>query len=143
MTTIQACATSYSPRPRVTTATAGTDPVIRREKKETASGQLFLVALVACVFFLEFFDTAGCIDELLLAGKIGVASRTNFHPHLALNGSEFKFTAAGADRLNIMIGGMGIWFHDSSSSWINNIDTNNQNLKIYLFSSFLQRKKEI
>jgi hypothetical protein len=68
-------------------------------------GQMFGVLLV------ELLDTAGRVNQLLLAGKKGMAGGTDFHIDFFVHGAEFEFAAAGAFGHNLVVLGMNVRFH--------------------------------
>jgi hypothetical protein len=65
----------------------------------------FLGIGLAFPFFVEavlssvLFDSAGCVDELLLAREKGMAVRADFHVNVADGGSGLERVAAGAGHL--------------------------------------------
>ncbi len=67
------------------------------------------------VFFIEFLNSSCGIDELLLAGKKGVAGGTDLNLNGLVYGTELNFIAAGALCIDLMIYGMDIGFHYSLS----------------------------
>lgn len=67
--------------------------------------------LFAVVFFVEFFNPAGCVDNLLHAGEEGMAVGANVNPDIFLGGAGFKLSAAGASGCDFVILGMNIFLH--------------------------------
>jgi len=63
------------------------------------------------VLFHELLHTTGRIDQFLLAGEKGMASGTDFHLDLRLDGTELNLVAAGTEGLNTMIFRMDTFFH--------------------------------
>lgn len=61
----------------------------------------------------EFLDAPCGIDELGLAGKIGVAGRANTNPEFALGAADVISGAAGAGDRGFLVVGMNICFHGS------------------------------
>jgi len=63
-----------------------------------------LFRLRFCVFFAELVDAAFGVDELLFAGKEGMADRADVEPDALLGGPGLVFFAASAaDRGNFIV----------------------------------------
>src|SRR5262249_45470160 len=67
-----------------------------------------LVAVAA----LEAFDTAGGVDDLLLAGIERMAVRADLDMDLRARGARLDLVAAGADDRAALVRGMNSFFHD-------------------------------
>jgi len=67
------------------------------------------------VFLIEFLNTSGSINQLLLAGKKGVTGRTDLNFDCLVHRTKFYFIAAGTLGHNLMICGMDIRFHRTLS----------------------------
>ena len=63
------------------------------------------------VFFLEFFNTTSCINQLLLAGEKRMAGRTDFNFNALVDRAQFYLVTAGAFCLDLMILRMDVRFH--------------------------------
>ena len=64
------------------------------------------------VLLAEAVDTAGGVDEALLAGEERMASGADFDVHdFALGGENFHDVAAGADELSLVHFRMDAFFH--------------------------------
>jgi hypothetical protein len=68
------------------------------------------------VFSVESFDTAGRIDQFLLAGEKRVAFRADFKVDLRLRRSRLESFAAGALHECVDVVGMYVCFHRASSN---------------------------
>ena len=88
-------------------------PPVRRGKKKKAAGRwLFLLAaLEPGVFLLEFLDTAGGVDEFLLAGEEGVTLGANFYFYILLGRPNFNLITTGTSSCGHTILGMYFFFH--------------------------------
>lgn len=75
-------------------------------------------AVISAIFLLEFFDSAGGIDEFLLAGIEWVAERTNFYMDFRFSGTGGKFVATAAPDLDGNIFWMNAFFHLNYSWYI-------------------------
>src|SRR5262249_8634084 len=65
------------------------------------------------VLALEALDASGGVDQLLLAGKEGVAARADFHADVAfMGGASAEGASAGADYIDFLIGWMNAGFHE-------------------------------
>ena len=78
--------------------------------------RLFLVFLVFLgqmlgIFFLEFLNSSGSVDQFLLAGKKRMACGTDFNTDLVTHRTEFKLASAGALCLNLVVFRMDFRFH--------------------------------
>ena len=87
----------------------------------SAPGNQFLVVKrlsfgFATVFAVESLDSTGCIDELLLASKEGVAIGADFKPDFGLCGARLPGLATRAmhGRLHIFRMNIGLHFLDHS-----------------------------
>jgi hypothetical protein len=65
------------------------------------------------IFFHKFFNSAGGIDQFLLAGKKRMAGRTDFDRNLLVHRTEFHRIAAGAFGGNLVVFWVDILFHGS------------------------------
>lgn len=83
------------------------------------SGENAALALLLCrlhfgVFPTEALDTAGGIDQLLLARKEGMATRADFDMDIAaMGGAGGKAVAARAHDADLIVSGMDGCFHGS------------------------------
>ncbi len=71
----------------------------------------FFRLVVLGVASTEFLDAAGCIYQLLFAGKEGVAGRADLHLQLGQYRTYLKGAAAGTYRGDIFVFRMYIFFH--------------------------------
>ena len=72
--------------------------------------------LLNIVLLAEAFYTAGCVNELLFAGKEGVAGGTNFNLEIFNGRTCFNDIAAGTGNLAQLVFRMNLLFHAKSSS---------------------------
>jgi hypothetical protein len=70
-----------------------------------------LLILEFFVFFSEPFDTAGCIDQFLLAGKKWMAFGTNFHAYVFFRRTNLDGVAASTLNGCFEIIRMDVGFH--------------------------------
>ena len=87
------------------------DEVRRERRKKSGKELFFLVCLVTGIFFLEFFDTSGGVDQFLFTGEEGMNGGADLHTHLTVDRTQLDFVAAGANRCNFVILWMDIGFH--------------------------------
>src|SRR5437764_2994423 len=71
---------------------------------------LFRAGLLG-VALLETIDAAGGIEQLLLAGEVRMALRTDLDAQLFFRRAGGPRLAAGAVRLNLLIFRVNLWFH--------------------------------
>lgn len=57
---------------------------------------IFFFGQVLGIFFLEFLNTTGRINQFLLAGEKRMTCGTDFNMYVFFDGTKFEFTAAGA-----------------------------------------------
>jgi hypothetical protein len=77
-----------------------------------SSGGLFLLPLGRSGPLIELVDSAGSVDELLLAGKQGVAGGTDFDADFRQRGAGGERIAAGAVDASLRIPfGVDLLFH--------------------------------
>src|SRR5574342_887506 len=65
---------------------------------------------------LEAVDAAGRVDELLLAGEEGVATRAYVDPELFLRRAGLPRRTARAVNVDLLVLRMNLWFHEVTSS---------------------------
>ena len=80
-------------------------------KNPWTKSSLFNVILLA-----EALNAAGGVNQLLLAGKEGVAGGTNFHLDVPGGGTGFDYIPTGTVNFGHLIFGMNLLFHVQSSS---------------------------
>ena len=67
------------------------------------------------VFFLEFVDAAGCIDQLRFTSEKRVAIRTNLHKDFLLRRTRLVLSTARAANHRVFINGMYTCFHSGKA----------------------------
>ena len=72
-----------------------------------------LAGLRSCVTARELLDTAGGVDELLLASEEGMARRADADFDVALRGTGVIDGATRAGDRGVLVVGMNICFHGS------------------------------
>ena len=72
-----------------------------------------LAALRTCVTARELLDTAGGVDELLLASEEGMAGRADANLDVALGGAGVVNGPTSAGDRGLLVIGMNICFHGS------------------------------
>lgn len=70
-----------------------------------------LVDIALAVFLLESFDSAGCIDELLLAGVERMAHRANVCADILDRTAGLESISAAAFYFNGIVFWMYVFFH--------------------------------
>lgn len=73
----------------------------------------FALFVVLGVALFKFFDSAGSVDQLLLAGEKRMAGGADFNVHFLVDRTQLKLISTGADSLYFMVLWMYISFHIS------------------------------
>jgi hypothetical protein len=86
---------------------------LRSGRQDRKGEELLLVLFfeVVFIFFHEFLNPAGGIDQFLLAGEEGMTGRADLDPDLFFHGADLHFVAAGTFGLDLMIFWMDVAFH--------------------------------
>ena len=92
---------------------AGSPPFIAKPENQLNQ----FARIKTCVFFLKAVDSAGRVNQFLLAGEEGVALGTDFHLDIFLGGSHIKGGAAGTGRCGFCVVRMDIFFHVTHTPW--------------------------
>ena len=72
-------------------------------------------ALFDIVLLPEALDAAGGVYQLLLAGKEGMAGRTDFHLYILYGRAGLYYVSTGTGNFGQLIPGMNLLFHFNSS----------------------------